>query len=133
MKQQPLSSGIKITLVLAATIDLVLGLLIFFTPELEVSVWITPIAPLLSRFVGAIVAASGVGIFIAIAWGTWEGVRAQFVAGFVYGAMVLMALLLALLQGANPIFGVYAAINVGYLVPIALIFLAHERARKRDL
>jgi hypothetical protein len=133
MKQQPLSSGIKITLALAATIDLVLGLLIFFTPELEVSVWITPIAPLLSRFVGAIVAASGVGIFIAIAWGTWEGVRAQFVAGFVYGAMVLMALLLALLQGANPIFGVYAAINVGYLVPIALIFLAHERARKRDL
>jgi hypothetical protein len=133
MKQQPLSSGIKITLALAASIDLVLGLLIFFTPELEVSVWITPIAPLLSRFVGAIVAASGVGIFIAIAWGTWEGVRAQFVAGFVYGAMVLMALLLALLQGANPIFGVYAAINVGYLVPIALIFLAHERARKRDL
>jgi hypothetical protein len=133
MTQQPLSSSIKITLALAASIDLVLGLLIFFTPELEVSVWITPIAPLLSRFVGAIVAASGVGIFIAIAWGTWEGVRAQFVAGFVYGAMVLVALLLALLQGANPIFGVYAAINVGYLVPIALIFLAHERARKGDL
>jgi hypothetical protein len=133
MTQQPRSSSIKITLALAASIDLVLGLLIFFTPELEVSVWITPIAPLLSRFVGAIVAASGVGIFIAIAWGTWEGVRAQFVAGFVYGAMVLVALLLALLQGANPIFGVYAAINVGYLVPIALIFLAHERARKGDL
>jgi hypothetical protein len=133
MPQKPLSSSIKITLALAATIDVVLGFLIFFTPELEVSVWITPIAPLLSRFVGAIVAASGMGIFIAIAWGTWEGVRAQFVAGFVYGVLVLVALLIHLLQGANPIFGFYAAINFGYLVPIALIFLAHERARKRNV
>jgi hypothetical protein len=59
---------------------------------------------------------------MAIRWGTWEGIRAQFVAGFTYGLTVLVALLYHLSQGANPVFWVYAAIDLMYLIPITLIF-----------
>lgn len=126
---KPLSVGLKGLLAFAATVDVVLGLSIFFSPELGFVLWPTAISPMLARFVGAIVAASGVGIFAAIRYGTWEGIRAQFVAGFVYGVMTLLALLHHLAQGASPVFWVYVAIDLIYLIPIALIFLGNERAR----
>jgi hypothetical protein len=64
----------------------------------------------------------------AVKHGTWEGIRAFFVVGFVYGAMVLAALLYHLMMNAHPIFWLYAAINLAYLVPIAWIYLGQEHA-----
>ncbi len=122
---RPLSAPLKAILFLAAVIDVILGVQIFLSPELGFALWPTAITPMLARF---IVAVSGIGIFMAIRWGTWEGVRAQFVAGFTYGAMVLAALLYHLSQGANPVFWVYAGIDLMYLIPIALIFWLHERS-----
>jgi uncharacterized membrane protein YozB (DUF420 family) len=125
-QSRSLSAKLKAILFLAAIIDVILGVQIFFSPELGFALWPTTITPLLARFIGAIVAASGIGIFMAIRWGTWEGIRAQFVAGFTYGLMVLVALLYHLSQGANPVFWVYAAIDLMYLIPITLIFWSNE-------
>jgi hypothetical protein len=123
-----LSRKLKDTVIVAASINLVLGMLVFFAPELGLGFWPEKIPDVLARFAGAIITASGAGLFSAIKHDTWEGIRAFFVVGFVYGAMTLAALLYHLMLNAHPIFWLYAAINVAYLVPIAWIYLGQEHA-----
>jgi hypothetical protein len=123
-----LSRTLKDFVIFAACINLVLGAVVFFAPELGLGVWPEKMPDVLARFAGSIIAASGTGLLNAIKHGTWDGIRAFFVVGFVYGAMTLAALLYHLMLNAHPIFWLYAAINAAYLVPIAWIYLDQEHA-----
>ena len=77
-----LSPGIRAAVLVTAGIDLVIGLLFLLGPELGVTLWPKPIAPLLMRFIGSIVLANGVGAWMVVRQGTWEGARVLFtVAG----------------------------------------------------
>ena len=123
-----LSRMLKDIVILAASINLLLGALVFFAPELGLEFWPEKMPDVLARFAGSIIAASGAGFLSAVKHGTWDGIRAFFVVGFVYGAMMLVALLYHLTLNAHPIFWLYAAINAAYLVPIAWIYLDQEHA-----
>jgi hypothetical protein len=129
LQARRLSQPLLLLLQVAAAIDVLVGLLFLFGPELQFSVWPTTVAPLLMRFIGAIVLANAVGLWIGVRQGTWEGLRALFWVGVVYGALALLALLYHLLiAGAPPIFWAYAAADFAYLVGIAAILWIHERA-----
>lgn len=124
---QMLSSPLKWLLVAAAIIDLVLGIIFFIGPETGWSVWPSDVPPLLSRLVGAIVIASGVGVLVAARQGTWTGARALFAVGWVYGALALVALLYHLLVlGAPGVFWLYAGLAMLYLAVISYVIWAYE-------
>ncbi len=123
-----LSRMLKDIVTFAVSINLVLGALVFFAPELGLEFWPEKMPDALARFAGAIITSNGAGLLSAIKHGTWDGIRAFFVVGFVYGAMVLAALLYHLMLNAHPIFWLYAAVDAAYLVPIAWIYLDQEHA-----
>ena len=123
-----LSRTLKDIVIFAARINLVLGALVFFAPELGLALWPETMPDVLARFAGAIITASGTGLLSAVKHGTWDGIRAFFVVGFVYGAMTLAALLYHLMMNVHPIFWLYAAVDAAYLVPIAWIYRDQEHA-----
>ena len=123
-----LSRTLKDVVIFAASSNLMLGALVFFTAELRLEFWPEKMPDVLARFAGSIIAASGAGLFSAVKHGTWDGIRAFFVVGFVYGAMTLVALLYHLTLNAHPVFWLYAAINAVYLGPIAWNYLDQEHA-----
>jgi small basic protein len=118
-----LSRTLKDAVIFAAGINLLLGMLVFFAPEFGLVIWPEKVPDLLARFAGSIVTANGAGLLGAVRHGTWDGIRALFVVGFVFGAMTLAALLYHLMLNAHPIFWLYAAVDAAYLVPIAWIYL----------
>ena len=114
---------------ISATIDLALGLAFLFGPELGITPWPTPIAPVLMRFIGAIILGNGVGAWLVVRQGSWEGARALFTVALVYGAVVLIALLYHLLLGtAAPILWIYVVLDAIFLIPIVVIFWRYEHA-----
>jgi hypothetical protein len=77
--RKPLSAGLKSAITVTAIIDLIIGLLFLFAPELGFTLWPTPIAPVLSRFIGSIIVANGVGAWLVVRDGTWEDARVLIV------------------------------------------------------
>lgn len=129
--QTLLSPTLRTVLTLAGALDIVLGALFFTGPETGISLWPTPVPALLSRFIGAIILASGAGVLAMARQGTWEGARAMFWLGLTYSVASLLALLYhLLLLGAPPAFWLYAALDVVYLVPIAYVLATYERKRR---
>ncbi len=128
-RSKPLSAGLRVAVAVAATIDLVIGLAFLFAPELGFVLWPTPIPPVLSRFIGSIIVANGVGAWMIVREATWEGARVLFAVALVYGVVVLVALLYHLLLGeAAPFFWIYAAVDAIFLGPIAYIYWSYERS-----
>jgi hypothetical protein len=112
-----------------AVIDLVIGILFFFGPELPFVLWPSDIPPLLFRFIGAIVLGNGFGAALAARQATWEGARVIFTVALIYGVAVFLGLLYNLLfKGAPSIFWIYVIVDTVFLVPIAYIYWTHERA-----
>jgi hypothetical protein len=125
---RPLSTPLKAAVMATAVIDLVIGLLFLFAPELQINLWPTAISPVLSRFIGAIVVGNGIGAWMAARQGTWEGARVIFTVALVYGVVVLVALLYHLLAGSAPqVFWIYAIVDALFLGPIGYIYWRHER------
>ena len=84
---------------------------------------------MLSRFIGSIIVANGVGAWLVVRQGTWEGARVLFAVALVYGIVVLVALLYHLLLGdAAAFFWIYATVDAIFLGPIAYIFWRYERS-----
>ena len=81
--RKPLSTGLQTAVRVTAIIDLIIGLLFLFAPELGFTLWPTPIAPVLSRFIGSIIVANGVGAWLVVRQGTWEGARVLFAVALV--------------------------------------------------
>jgi hypothetical protein len=126
---RPLSPLLQWLIGISATIDLIIGLLFLLGPELGITLWPTPIAPVLMRFIGAIILGNGVGAWLVVRQGTWEGARALFTVALVYGAVVLIALLYHLLLGtAAPILWIYVVLDAIFLISIAVIFWRYERS-----
>ena len=128
--RQRLSATLRSAVYVTAVIDLVIGLLFLFGPESGVLLWPTPIAPVLTRFIGGIVIANGVAAWVVARQNTWEGARALFTVAIVYGVVVLVALLYhLLLKNADPVFWIYCAVDGIFLVPIIYTYYLYERAR----
>jgi hypothetical protein len=128
-RPQVLSDGVRRLLVAAAVIDLLLGAAFFLGPELRLPLWPSALPALVSRLIGAIVLANGVGILAAVRRGTWEAMRALFLIGLVYGGLAMGAFLYHLaVLGAPRIFWVYVVLDAVYLVAIGFIFARYERA-----
>lgn len=127
-KPHPLSSFLRTVLTLAGALDLVLGILFLLGPEIGVKLWPTDVAPLMSRFIGSIVFASGVGVLVLARMGTWEGARALFYVGLAYSLLTLAALLYHLIFKAAPqVFWLYTVLDIVYLVPISYVIWANDR------
>jgi hypothetical protein len=123
------SARVRMLLLLAAAVDLLLGLLFLFGPELPLQTWPTPVPSLLLRFIGAIVLSNAVGIWVGLQLGTWEGLRALFWVGVVYGGLAFLALVYHLLFLAAPaVFWAYPVADAVYLVAIARILWIYERS-----
>lgn len=127
--QLPLSPMLKYALIIAAVIDLLVGLAFFFGPELNINLWPTPITAVLRRFIGAIIIGNSIGLWFVLQQGTWAGARALFAVALVYGVLVLIGLLYHLLLGdAQPVLWIYAIVDGVFLGPIAYTFWTNERA-----
>src|SRR6266508_3001180 len=125
-----LSKPLRGAVALTAAIDLMIGLAFLFGPEIGLTLWPSPIAPVLMRFIGAIVLGNGVGAALIARRGSWESARVLFAVALVYGIAVLLALLYHLLVvgGAAPVFRFYVAVDAGFLIPIAAVFWMYERS-----
>ncbi|HLU08347.1 MAG TPA: hypothetical protein VK003_01665 [Oceanobacillus sp.] len=126
-----LSRNVLVASSITATIDLVIGLAFLLGPEMGITLWPSPISPVLMRFIGSIILANGVGAALMVRQGTWEGARVLFMVALVYGVVILIALLyhLLFLEGTNPVFWGYVALDAVFLVPIAYIYWTQERVR----
>ena len=130
-----MSSRLRAAVMLTAAIDLVLGLLFLFAPELGFTLWPTAVSPLLSRFIGAIVIGNGLGAWLVARQGTWEGARALFTVALVYGVVTLVSVVYHLVLAsppAAPVFWIYAIATAVFLVPIAITYWSYERQRLGD-
>ena len=125
---QTFTPALRALIAVTAAIDLLIGLAWLLGPELGVALWPTAIPPALMRFIGAIVFANGVGALMIVRRPTWENARTLFVVAFVYGILVLLALLYQLLVlGAPSFFWWYIVVDTIFLVPIGYIIWANER------
>jgi hypothetical protein len=121
--------ALRALIAVTAAIDLLVGLAWLLGPELGLTLWPTPIPPALMRFIGAIVFANGVGALMIVGRPTWENARTLFAVAFVYGILILFALLYQLLVlGAAPFFWLYVIVDLIFLVPIGYIIWSNERA-----
>ena len=131
--QQRIPSPLRIAVAVTAVIDLAIGLAFLFGPELTrsgVVLWPSDVSPILMRFIGSIVFANGVGAALIVQQGTWEGARVLFTVAWVYGVVILFALLYHLLvAGAPSLFWGYVIVDAIFLAPILYIYWTYERGR----
>jgi hypothetical protein len=126
-----LTQPLRIAVGSTVAINLIVGAVFLLGPELNVTLWPTPISPVLMRFIGAIILGNGVGAWMIVREATWESARVLFTVAIVYGVAVLVALLYQLLRGAaEPIFWLYVVLDALFLVPIGAIYVTYERARR---
>jgi hypothetical protein len=118
-------------LIVTAAVDFLIGLAWLCGPEAGLSLWPSSIPSVLSRFIGAIVLANGLGAVMVAGRGTWESARALFIVALTYGGAVLLSLVYELLfHGAPPIFWAYVAVDFIFLFPILLILGYYEWAAR---
>jgi hypothetical protein len=125
-----LAPPLRITIAIAAALNLLIGLLFLFGPELGITLWPSPLPREMMRFVGSIVLANGVGAVMIVRKPTWENARVLVAVALVYGVAVLLSLLLdLLLAGAPFVFWIYLVINTFFLLPAGYFFWRYEQAR----
>lgn len=123
-----LGPSLRRAVLITAAIDIVIGLVFLVGPELGFDLWPTPVPPLLSRFIGSIVLANGVGAIVVARQGTWEGARALFAVALVYGVGVFVAVLYHLLaKDADPVFWWYVVVDGLFLGPIGYVFWRYDQ------
>ena len=126
-----LAAPLRRLISLAALINFIVGITFLLAPEIGLPnfLWPSPIPPVLMRFIGAIVIGNGVGAALIARWGDWRSARALFAVAFVYGLIVLIALLYHLLTGtAAPLFWGYVIVDAIFLIPIGYIYWQNEMA-----
>lgn len=125
-----LSGPLRALITVAAFINFSVGIMWLLAPEIGLPdvLWPSPVPPVLMRFIGAIVVGNGVGAALIVRWGDWRSARALFAVAFVYGLLVLVALLYHLLNGsAAPVFWGYVIVDAVFLFPIGYIYFQNER------
>jgi hypothetical protein len=125
-----LAPPLRITIAIAAALNLLIGLLFLFGPELSITLWPSPLPREMMRFVGSIVLANGIGAAMIVRKPTWENARVLVAVALVYGVAVLLSLAVDLLTAGAPfVFWVYLIINTFFLLPAAYFFWRYEQAR----
>jgi hypothetical protein len=120
---------IRNALYVTAVIDVVVGILFFFGPEIKIDMWPSPIAPVLMRFIGGIILGNAIGAALCAQQATWEGARVIFTVALVYGVAVFFGVLYHLLKGGvTDTFWIYVIVDAVFLVPIGYIYWTYERA-----
>lgn len=111
----------------AGLFNFFVGLGFFFLPELKLPIWPTSIAPVLARFIGAIILGNAVGAFWLSTEREWARVRPLALVAVVYGTLVAAALLYHLIWlQADPIFWLYFAFDTPFLLVYYALFLYHD-------
>jgi hypothetical protein len=129
-KMETLTPVLRFTIAIAAALNILIGLLFLFGPELGFAIWPSPLPREMMRFVGSIVVANGVGAAMIFRRPSWENARVLVAVALVYGGLVFLGLLVDLLAaGAPPIFWIYLVINMFFLLPTAYFFWKYEQAR----
>jgi hypothetical protein len=115
---------------LAAVINLLVGLMFIIGPEIGVTLWPSPVGSTISRFIGAIIFANGIGSAMVTLNGTWENARVLFTVALLYGLIVLLALPFDMLvYKKDTVLWGYVLVDALFLFPIGLIFVYHEYLR----
>ena len=124
---------LRSTIAIAAALNLLIGLLFLFGPELEFVLWPSPIPRELMRFIGAIVLANGIGAAMIVRRPTWENARVLIAVALVYGILVFFGLIIDLLTTDIPrIFWLYAIFDGIFSFPAGYFFWRYERTRSSD-
>lgn len=128
-----LAGGIRAAITFAALVNLLVGGAFLVGPELGLQLWPTPIAPVLMRFIAAIVLANGAGAALIARDGSWARAQVLMLVALVYGAIILAALLyhLLVLRTAPPIFWAYVLVDALFLGPILLVYQHYAAAERR--
>ena len=125
-----LAQPLRLTIAMAAALNLLIGLLFLLGPELGITLWPSPLPREMMRFVGSIVLANGIGAAMIVRKPTWENARVLVAVALVYGAIVFLGLILDLLTAGAPfVFWIYLVINTFFLLPAAYFFWRYEQAR----
>ena len=125
---------LRVAVAVTALINLVVGIGFLVAPELGLALWPTPIAPVLSRFIGSIILGNAASAWLVARVGTWEAARVLFAVALVYGVIVLIAVVRDLLfTGAPPVLWGYVVVDAAFLIPIGYIFWSYERSSPRPL
>ena len=128
---QPLARLVRHALKATAVINLVVGVLVLFVPEVQVSLWPSPISPVLTRFIGAIIVGNAVGAWVVSRAPSWEEARALFYVAIVYGALVLLAVPPQLMRAnTDRSLWAYVIFTAVFIVPVAVIVARYERGRR---
>jgi hypothetical protein len=110
-------------------LNLIIGLLFFFGPELGITLWPSPLPREMMRFTGSIVFANGIGAAMIARRPTWENARVLVAVALVYGVAVFFGLFIDLVAaGAPPIFWIYLIINTFFLLPAGYFFWKYEQS-----
>lgn len=130
-KRLMLAPLLRLTIAFAAVLNLLIGLMFFFGPELGITLWPSPLPREMMRFTGSIVFANGLGAAMIVRRPTWENARVLVAVALVYGGAVFFGLFVDLLAaGAPPIFWIYLIINTFFLIPAAYFFWKYEQSSK---
>jgi hypothetical protein len=130
IKPLMLAPLLRITITIAAALNILIGLLFLLGPELEFVLWPSPLPREMMRFVGSIVLANGIGAAMIARSPTWENARVLVAVALVYGALVFLGLLVDLLTAGAPfVFWIYLVINTFFLIPAAYFFWQYEKSR----
>ncbi|MDQ4148405.1 MAG: hypothetical protein M3164_00170 [Actinomycetota bacterium] len=129
-RPQPLSPLLKRALVATALINVVVGVLFLLGPEIGVTLWPSPISPVLTRFIGAIILGNAAGAWMVSRAPSWEEARALFYVALVYGALVLLTVPPQLLTGrTDRSLWIYVVFTAVFIVPLAIVVWRYERGR----
>lgn len=123
---------VRLLIILAAVVDLFVGFLFLIGPELGFTLWPSPVSSTLSRFIGAIIFANGIGAAMVVWNGKWENARILFTVSLLYGVLILFFLPFDLLfYKKDLILWGYVAVDATFLLPISAIYLFYEFKRFR--
>jgi|SRR5579883_1678382 hypothetical protein len=127
MKHLVFSPVERVLAFLAGLFNLFVGLGFFLLPELKLPIWPTSIAPVLARFIGAIILGNAAGAFWLSTEREWARVRPLALVAVVYGTLVAAALLYHLIWlRADPVFWLYFAFDTPFLLVYYALFLYHD-------
>jgi hypothetical protein len=117
---------------LAAVINVFVGFMFIIGPEIGVTLWPSAVSSTLSRFIGGIIFANGVGSAMVVWNGKWENARVLFTVALTYGVIILLALPIdLLLYQKDLILWGYVVVDALFLFPIGAIYLFYEYKRWR--
>jgi O-antigen/teichoic acid export membrane protein len=129
MNHQVFSLPERVLALTAGILNLMVGLIFFFLPELQLPLWPVSISSVLARFIGAIIIGNGVGAIWLSTEREWARVRPLALVAAVYGTLVALGLLYHLLWlNASAFFWLYFSFDVPFLLVFYGLFVYHDIA-----